>query len=112
MKRIILVAILAPVTLLAGSRNSSRYSIPAEASDGGGGASSSAAYSNVGNVGGFAGVSTAVTKTAKHGYVGQLYEVTTLTLAANPPSVDEGGATQLSAVATMDDGTWVQPTPA
>jgi len=101
--------VLAPAALIAGPRSSSHYAIPTEACDGGGGSSASAAYSHIGNIGGFVGISTAASKTAKHGYIGQLYEVKTVTLAANPPSVDEGAATQLSATATLDDGTLLKP---
>ena len=109
MKTFTLLAIIAPVTLLAGPRNSVHYAIPAEACDAGGGASTSAGYANVGNIGGFGGISSVAAKTAKHGYIGQLYEVKTVTIAANPPSVDEGAATQLSATATLDDGSLLKP---
>lgn len=109
MKTILILTVLSPALLIAGPRSSSQYAIPAEANDAGGGVSSSAAYLNHGNIGGFGGISMVAEQVAKHGYVGQLYEVAALTLAANPPSVNEGDAAQLSASATLDDGTYVLP---
>lgn len=109
MKTILILTILTPALLIAGPRSSSDYEILAEADDAGGGASSSAAYANMGNIGGFGGISIVAEQVAKHGYIGQLYEVAALTLAANPPGINEGDATQLSATATLDDGTYLLP---
>ena len=104
-----MLVVLASVSGIAtaGPRSSARYQVPTEANDAGGGASGSAAYANTGNIGGFAGVSSAGTHVAKHGFAGQLYDVMSLVVAANPPSVNEGEATQLSVTATLDDGTWI-----
>jgi hypothetical protein len=45
----------------------------------------------------------------RSGYVGQLYDVTALTLAADPASVNERATTELGASATLDDGTHLVP---
>lgn len=45
----------------------------------------------------------------RSGYVGQLYDVTALTLAADPASVNERAPTELGASATLDDGTHLVP---
>jgi hypothetical protein len=39
----------------------------------------------------------------KPNYIGQLYDVTSLALAASPATIEEGGTRQLSATATLDD---------
>ena len=39
----------------------------------------------------------------KPNYIGQLYDVTSVTLSATPTTVDEGGTRQLNATATLDD---------
>ncbi|NCF94033.1 MAG: hypothetical protein GWQ05_24180, partial [Verrucomicrobiaceae bacterium] len=44
-------------------------------------------------------------ETAKHGYIGQLYEVTGLQISASPTTVNEGATRQLSAVQLLDDDT-------
>lgn len=46
---------------------------------------------------------------AKHGYIGQLYEVTGLQLGAPGTSVNEGASLQLQASLQLDDGTALQP---
>ncbi len=99
------LAALAALNVDGASRSSSRYSVPADSADSGGRRASSAAYSNDGCVGGVAGVGSvaAPVETAKHGYVGQLYEVRTLALSADPTNVDEGGTRQLVASAILDD---------
>jgi hypothetical protein len=49
---------------------------------------------------------------SRPGFVGQLYEVTALTLTATPSTtVDETKTTQLAAGATLDDGTLLVPDP-
>ena len=58
------------------------------------------------------GISTvaAPAETAKHGYIGQLYEVTALQLAATPTTVNETATRQLSAAQLLDDLT-TSPSP-
>lgn len=90
----------------AGPRTSANYSIATDTTDIGGGRTASAAYTNDGSAGGVAGLSTvaAPAELAKSGYIGQLYEVTTLQLAASPTTVNEGETRQLSGREALDDG--------
>ena len=95
------------VTLHAGPRNSANYTIATDTADGGGRRATSASYTNDGSAGGVVGLSTvaAPAETAKHGYVGQLYDVTGLVLSATPTTVNEGGTLPLSAAQLLDDAT-------
>ena len=83
------------------------YGVPASTLDAGGARATSASYSQSGSVGGIAGVSTAAApaETAKQGYIGQLYEVAGLQLAASPTTVNEATNRQLAAAQTLDDAT-------
>jgi len=96
-------------SLHAQLRTGTNYTLPTETSDAGGARATSAAYTNDGSVGGVAGLSTvaAPVETVKAGYIGQLYEVIALQLAAAPATVDEGATTQLSAVQVLDDDTFI-----
>jgi hypothetical protein len=88
--------------------------------DGGGGRATSANYVNDGSIGAITGVSTAGVGIARHGYVGQLTEVSSMTATGAPATVNETATTQLSGAATMDDATvtvltgseinWIAPT--
>lgn len=108
-----LLAVWLPPAALAGSRSSAAYTVPADTADGGGRRVTSAAYTLDGSVGGIGGIGTAAAPvtTAKHSYIGQLYEVTNVALAATPASVNEGATSQLSATALLDDGTGLSPAP-
>lgn len=55
------------------------------------------------------GVATSTNYANRPGYVGQLYNVTALTLAATPGSVNERATTQLAAGALLDDGSLLVP---
>ncbi len=103
--RIILTLLAAAAVAHAGSRASSSYSVPADSADSGGRRAASANYTNDGSLGGVAGISTvaAPAQTAKSGYIGQLYEVVDLQLAATPTSINEGGTRQLTATQLLDD---------
>ena len=94
-----------PLAALAGPRSSANYSVPAESVDAGGAKAASVNYSNDGSLGGIGGMSTAAAPalTAKHSYIGQLYEVTNLLLFALPAPVNEGTTSQLTAQAVLDD---------
>jgi hypothetical protein len=83
------------------------YSVVTHTIDAGGAAASSGNYSHQGSLGGITGVSTvaAPVEIAKAGYIGQLYEVAGLQLAAAPTNVNEGATTQLSAAQLLDDDT-------
>ncbi|HCN75591.1 MAG TPA: hypothetical protein DIT13_00175 [Verrucomicrobiales bacterium] len=98
---------LLAATANAGPRTSASYTITADTVSHGGTRTTSAAYTNDGTAGGIVGISIVTTpaETAKHGYIGQLTEVTALQLAASPTTVNEGTTRQLTATATLDDAT-------
>ena len=58
-----------------------------------------------GSVGGIGGISTAAPDTARHGYIGQLTEVASLTATGTPASINQGATSQLAGTATLDDST-------
>ena len=91
----------------AGPRSSASgdYIIATDTADSGGSRSTSVAYTHDGSLGGVTGISTVPTpaETAKHGYLGQLYEVTGLTVTATPASVNEEATRQLVAQQVLDD---------
>ena len=93
------------VDATAGSRSSASYSVPADGSDAGGRRSTSAGYAHNGCLGGVGGIGTvaAPPEFAKHGYLGQIYEINTLLISANPTNVNEGATRQLAARAVLDD---------
>ncbi len=101
-------ALLSP-SVQGGPRSSANYSVPADTADAGGAKATSAAYSNDGSVGSIGGVSATTTPlfTAKHSYIGQLYDVTGVSLAANPLNVKEGTTSQLTGSAVLDDATFL-----
>ncbi len=107
MKVIALISLLSAISVHAGPRTSANYTILADIADGGGRRTTSAAYSNDGSLGGIAGLSTVTSpaETAKHGYIGQLYEIVGLVLDAAPTTLNESGTRQLSAVQLLDDAT-------
>jgi hypothetical protein len=109
MKIQILALFVALVALAAqgASRSSANYSVPADSADAGGRRSASANYINDGCIGGLGGIGTVAVpaEIAKHGYIGQLYEVISLALSANPTNVNEGAARQLTASAVLGDTT-------
>src|SRR5689334_8652834 len=98
------IATLAAVNLHGASRSSANYGVPADSADSGGRRTSSAAYSHDGCLGGIGGIGSVAlpVETAKHGYVGQLYDARALVLSASPTNVDEGLARQLTARAELD----------
>lgn len=100
-----LAAVAWPVGAEAASRSSANYAAPVDTTDAGGGRASSASYSHAGSVGGIGGLGTAGPVLARHGYLGQLYTVTGLQVAASPSSVNEGATRQLTARAQLDDAT-------
>jgi hypothetical protein len=75
--------------------------------DGGGQSTTSPNYTMSGSVCGISGISTAVSPpvTVRQGYIGQLYNVTSLVVTAIPAPVSEDSNSQLIATATLDDGT-------
>jgi hypothetical protein len=93
----------------AGPRTSSSYTVAADTADAGGKRVTSASYTNDGSAGAIAGISTAAAPatTMKHGYLGQLFDATGLTLSAPSLTVNEGATLQLSAVLALDDATFL-----
>ncbi len=106
MKTIAFLLILAAAAQ-AGPRTSASYTIATDTADTGGQRTASASYTNDAAAGRIAGLSTVATDTMKSGYVGQLYEVTGLTLTAAPSTVNEGATFQLAAWQALDDATFL-----
>lgn len=100
---ILFAALAAP--LLAGPRTSANYAVTTETPDAGGRRATSGSYTNDGSVGGITGIipATAGTATAKSGYVGQLYDMTGLSLNAPSLNVNETATLQLAAWHFLDD---------
>lgn len=95
-------------TAHAGPRTSVNYSITTDIMDTGGAPVASAAYTNAGSTGGVVGISTVASpvEIAKHGYIGQLYDLASgIFLAPAPATINEGGTLQLVAARNLDDGT-------
>lgn len=102
-----LAALLLTMNLHAGPRASTSYTVPADSVDSGGTHAASSSYRSEGSLGGISGIATvaAPAETAKSGYLGQIYEVTALQLAATPATINESGTRQLGAAQVLDDGT-------
>lgn len=81
------------------------YTIPAESANAAGNRAASADYTHDGNAGDVSGISTAAGETAKHGYIGQLYEPAALQLSAPASTLPERGSILLGASLVMDDAT-------
>ena len=95
------------VILHAGPRTSASYNVATDTADAGGKRTTSASYTNDGSAGAVTGLSTvaAPAGTAKSGYIGQLYDVTGLTLTAATVNVNETATLQLAAWQALDDAT-------
>ena len=109
MKTLILSTILLTAAAHAG-RISADYALTAETLDFGGQRTSSADYTIDGSIGAIVGISSeAMTPTvAKHGYIGQLYDLLGYGgLIASNSYPDELGTTQLFMVQNADDGSMV-----
>src|SRR5258707_1189628 len=93
----------------ASPRTSASYTAPSDTADAGGKHTTSASYTNDASIGGIAGISTvaAPAETAKHGYIGQLFDVTGLTLTAATLNVNEGTTDALAAWQALDDATFL-----
>ena len=71
--------------------------------DSGGKRTTSASYTMDGSGGGIGGTSVAADDSARHGYLGQLAEVVSVSVTSTPNTVNEGATGQLSGTATLDD---------
>ena len=111
---LLLTACLFPLAAVAGSRSSANYSIAADTADSGGRRATTVAYSNDGSIGGIGGRSTvaAPAETARHGYIGQLFDLTNIIVSAVPATINEGSTRQLAARLAYDDGTTTPLAPA
>ena len=90
---------------VAAPQNSANYSATSDTMDAGGRRSTSANYTNDGSVGGIVGISTVAAPAAmvKHGFIGQLYEVTAFQISSTPTTVNEGETRLLSGAQVLDD---------
>ena len=102
-------ALGAAAALHAGPRTSASYTVATDTADAGGQRATSAAYTSDGSLGGIAGLSTvaAPAETAKSGSIGQLYEVTGLTLTPATLNVNETATDQFAAWQLLDDATFL-----
>lgn len=106
---IILLFLACHLGAQAAPRTSANYSIGLDSLDVGGLRAASASYTHDGSAGTIAGMSAVATPpaTAKHGYVGQLFDVAGLIVNAAAPTVDETGTLQLGAWHLLDDATFL-----
>lgn len=111
LKSIVLIAgsLATTATLRAGPRTSADYAITTDTVDTAGQHTASAGglYGNDGSAGAIIAVSSAaaVGEIARHGFIGQLYELLGYGLLASDYYPPEAGTTQLFPVRTADDGT-------
>jgi hypothetical protein len=111
----ILIAFFATVLAAhAATRTSEHYAITADTIDFGGQRVTSTNYSADGSIGPIIGVSgeAATPTVAKHGYIGQLYDLMGYALWATDDTPDELGTTQVFPVRLADDGTGLALAPA
>lgn len=101
--------LLMTLTAHAGPSVSSNYFVPTDAITPAGLRATSASYVEDGSIGDIDGGISQIgaSGVVKQGFAGQLYDAKTLSPSATPSSVNESATTQLSAVATMDDGTTI-----
>src|SRR5947199_3161977 len=103
---LIFLSLAAAPALTAAPRGSRSYAQQTETFDAAGGKAAGGRYSNTASIGGGGCIATvAPNAVAKNGYLGQLFETANLTLNASPLVINEGGTSQLAAIATLDDGT-------
>lgn len=90
---------------LGQTRVSTSYKLVTETLDGGGSAATSASYAMQASLSGLGETATATEPggALKLGFVGQIYSVSALQIAALPAVVNEGGSSQLHASAVLDD---------
>jgi len=105
--RVSIILLASLVSVHAGPRVSTNYSIATDVADAGGKRTTSASYSNDGSAGGAAALATvaAPAEVARSGYIGQLYDITGLAISGASPNVNEGATDQLAAWQTLDDAT-------
>ena len=104
---LIFLSLAAAPALTAAPRSSRSYAQQTETFDAAGGIGAGGRYSQTASVGGVGGgaASAGAKAVARNGFAGQLFEATNLVLNASPLAINEGGTSQLAAIATLDDGT-------
>lgn len=97
------------LSLQAGPRLGTPYSVATDVLDSGGQRTTSTSYVNQGSIGTTVGTSSVASLgiTAKHGYLGQLYQVTGVKVSASPTTLNEGTTLPLNAIASLDDTTFL-----
>ncbi len=106
---LLLLLSLAASAAVAGERASANYAIVSDTADAGGRRAGSANYANDGSAGWVVGLSAvaAPAETVKHGYLGQLFDITGLVVNAAAPDVNETATLQLGAWQLLDDATYL-----
>jgi hypothetical protein len=101
------VRVLAVVLSLTTSTTCFAGTLVTSSVDSGGQRTTSANYTMDGSIGGIGGISSAVSppETVKHGYIGQLSDVISVSVTGTPAQVNETSTSQLSGTATLDDAT-------
>ena len=111
MKKRILSAVLVAVCCHANAapRTSANSTITAETADAGGRRATSANYTHDGSAARIAGISAvaAPVQSAKHGYLGQLFEIAGLVVNSAALTVNEAATLQLAAWQLLDDATFL-----
>lgn len=104
---ILILSSLTTAAVHAGPRTSAGYTITTDTADVGGNRSASANYTHDGSAGLIGGTSSVASpaETAKHGYVGQLFDVVGFTVNALPSTVNEGATRQVVGGFLLDDAT-------
>ncbi|HXF09266.1 MAG TPA: hypothetical protein VN625_00680 [Desulfuromonadaceae bacterium] len=93
-------------TAQAGPRSGGNYSVATDVLDAGGRKSTSANYSNNGGIGSIGAIATgSPSETSRGGYIGQLYDITGLTLGAATTNLFSGSNLLVRAVLRLDDNT-------
>jgi hypothetical protein len=97
----------------AGERTSANYTITAETADAGGLRATSANYTHDGSATAVGGLSSAAppAQMVKHGYLGQLFDITGLVINGAAPNVNETETLQLGAWYLLDDATYLTVAP-
>lgn len=91
--------------------SSESYNVTADSIDNGGGQSTGGLYEMTSSIGEIGGLSEFASPTmiARAGYPGQLYNQVSLTVEADPGTVNETSTSQLYAAVILDDGTLLVP---
>jgi hypothetical protein len=103
--RALFILLITTLPLAAQTRGSAHYSISAETVNSAGTAASSGHFQAQSQAGTISAVSSSEAGLSKAGFLGQIYDVTGLTLTAVQATVAENGTRQLLPLLTLDDAT-------